>query len=74
MVSGIANIFWLYVVTSMHSIGVVIPKIRFSQLWGLAVCKNSALSPDSLVLPLKVWKKRNKSQGMDSLCIQRALA
>lgn len=37
------------------------------------MCKTSALSPDSLVLPLKIWKRSNKNQGMDSLSDQRAL-
>lgn len=47
--------------------------LGFPRLWGLAVPKNSALSPDTLVLPLKVWKKNNKNQGMDLLCVQRTL-
>lgn len=60
----------------MDSVGVVIPKPRLRlshRLWGLAMCKNSALSPDSLVIPLEVWEKSNKSQGIDSLYIQKAL-
>lgn len=55
-------------------LGLSFLRLGFPRFWGLGVYINSALSPDSLVLPLKVWKKSNKNQGMDSLCIQRALA
>lgn len=53
--------------------GLSFPSSGFPRLWRLAVCKNSALSPNILMLPLRVWNKSNRSQWIDSLWVQRAL-